>query len=492
MIKTRLSVAVLAATLALTGCIGDDEQEQAVTESYVGFDPVVAAADGAGRSPVIPFPFDALFAGAKTPTLNIPNSVTNPNPLVTQANLQDGFSTTASMFMDIFGYVDMATVPANIIIIKRGTTQPLVYGTDFTVESSTVKDSSGAPISAQRTRLLIEPLKPLAANSTYVIALKKGIKTLNGGMVQPSFMFNALNSATPVASRTDSYFTRFSATEKATLEALRSQLIRPITTQLAALGVTDVLLAYSVTTQSTTKTLDKLAMMIKDGTASDIAAVPTGQTVKQVLIAAGQATEQTAPPNADQTDVYVGTLKVPYYGEAPSEANPKAILSSYWKADATMPDTAATATAFSIPCGAYATGAKLPDGQTAMPSLSTTTCFPMPVKQSDQTIPVLVTVPKGAKPEGGWPVVIFQHGITRNRTDALAIASSFASAKHITVAIDLPLHGLPSSNPFYKNQLLAGSPVAGLMTNNERTFDADSSGNVCFWCSSCRFRNTFY
>ena len=65
MIKTRLSVAILAATFALTGCIGDDEQEQAVTESYVGFDPVVASADNANlpaaqqRGPVIPFPFDA-------------------------------------------------------------------------------------------------------------------------------------------------------------------------------------------------------------------------------------------------------------------------------------------------------------------------------------------------------------------------------------------------------------------------------------------------
>jgi hypothetical protein len=57
-----------------------------------------------------------------------------------------------------------------------------------------------------------------------------------------------------------------------------------------------------------------------------------------------------------------------------------------------------------------------------MPSVSTTTCFPMPViKQSDQTIPMIVTVPKGAKPEGGWPVVIFQHGITRNRTDILLL-----------------------------------------------------------------------
>jgi hypothetical protein len=67
-----------------------------------------------------------------------------------------------------------------------------LYGTDFTIESSAVKDGSGVPISAQRTRLLIEPLKPLAPNTTYVILLKKGIKTLNGGMVQPSFMFKCL------------------------------------------------------------------------------------------------------------------------------------------------------------------------------------------------------------------------------------------------------------------------------------------------------------
>jgi hypothetical protein len=169
MIKTRLSVAILAATLALTGCIGDDEQEQAVTESYVGFDPVVAAADGAHlpaaqqRGPVIPFPFDAFFANSTTPTLNIPNSKTNPNPLVTQANLQDGFSTTASWFVDIFGMVDLDTVAnvnpllSNLMIINGATGQALVYKTDFDIQTSTVKDGSGIPINAQRTRLLIEP-----------------------------------------------------------------------------------------------------------------------------------------------------------------------------------------------------------------------------------------------------------------------------------------------------------------------------------------------
>ena len=488
MIKTRLSVAILATTLTLVGCIGDDEEQKVVTESYVGFDPIVAAADNANlpaaqqRGPVIPFPFDALFAGAKTPTLNIPNA--GNVTFVSQANLQDGFSTTASWFVDIFGLVDLSTVPAHVLILNSATGQPLVYKTDFDIQTSTVKDASGIPISLQRTRLLIEPLKPLSPNTTYIVVLKKGIKTTNGGTVQPSYMFNFLNSDTPISSRTDSYFKRFSASEKATLETLRTQLVRKTVNTLKAippLGITDsnVLLAYSITTQSTTKTLDKVAA---NTTASEIAAVPIGQTVKQVLEAVGQA----APPNAEQTDVYVGTLKVPYYGDVPSAENPTAILSSYWKADATQPDLEdltqtdklRKVTPFQIPCAAYATGATV-NGIKLEPSISTTTCFPMPVKQSEQTIPMIVTVPKdiSKKPATGWPVVIFQHGITRNRTDVFAIASSFAAANHITVAIDLPLHGLPASNPFYKNQLLAPTPAAGLMTNNERTFDADFVNN---------------
>lgn len=452
MIKTRLSVAILAATLALTGCIGDDEQEQAVTESYVGFDPVVAAADGAGRSPVIPFPFDALFAGAATSTLNMPNPPDkdgNVNPLITQLNLQDGFSTTASMFMDIFGFVDMATVKDNLVIVERKTVpRVLVYGVDYTIQSSTVNDS-GVPISAQRTRLLIEPLKPLAPSTTYVVALKKGIKTTNGGMVQPSFMFNFLNSDTPIANITDSYFKRFSATEKATLEALRSQLIRPVVKGLAPLGVMDkdVLLAYTVTTQSTTTTLDKV---VASSVAGSIAAFPTGKTPQDLI--------PVLPANAD---IYVGTLTVPYYMETQadaSSANPAPILSTFWKADATQPDNTASFLGIDGACAAYA----------AKPSLSTTTCFPMPVKKHDQTIPMLISVPKTPKPEGGWPVVIFQHGITGNRTNMLPIAPAFAQAGYVVVAIDLPLHGiLPTDDA-------KALRITGV---SERTFDADFTNN---------------
>jgi pimeloyl-ACP methyl ester carboxylesterase len=467
MIKTRLSVAILAATFALTGCIGDDEQEQAVTESYVGFDPVVASADNANlpaaqqRGPVIPFPFDALFAGAKTPTLNIPNSVIDPNPLVTQANLQDGFSTTASWFIDIFGMVNLDTVAANkdnplsnnLMIINKSTGQPLMYGTDFAVQSSTVKDDSGVPISAQRTRLLIEPLKPLIPNTTYVVLLKKGVKTMNGGMVQPSFMFNYLNSDTKIQDVKDSYFNRFNPTEIGTLEALRDLVRNKIVNTLKTipvLGVTDsnVLLAYSVTTQSTTKTLDKV---VAQSVAGDIAAFPTGKTVQDLI--------PELPANAD---VYVGTLKVPYYMETQADAtadNKTPILNTFWKADQSQQaDSEAIFLGVKGACAAYI----------ANPSVSTTTCFPMPVKKHDQPIPMLITVPKTPKPPQGWPVVIFQHGITGNRTNMLPIAPAFAQAGYVTVAIDLPLHGI-----------LPTDATSGLRITNvsERTFDADFANN---------------
>jgi len=81
------------------------------------------------------------------------------------------------------------------------------------------------------------------------------------------------------------------------------------------------------------------------------------------------------------------------------------------------------------------------------------------------------------KPAGGkWPALIFEHGITRNRTDMLAVADSFADSGFVVVAIDLPLHGVTDpTSPLYAsgaNPLYAGLslPATGSI---ERTFDLD-------------------
>ena len=99
----------------------------------------------------------------------------------------------------------------------------------------------------------------------------------------------------------------------------------------------------------------------------------------------------------------------------------------------------------------------------------------MPVPRvAAKRIPLLATLPNATtgrtQPAAGWPVVIFQHGITLNRTVLFAIADSFAQAGFAVVAIDLPLHGVTdTANPFYQGPT---SPFG----NNERHFNLDNVG----------------
>ena len=60
------------------------------------------------------------------------------------------------------------------------------------------------------------------------------------------------------------------------------------------------------------------------------------------------------------------------------------------------------------------------------------------------TVGFTLVVPKAAThpmPANGWPVVVFGHGLTRNRNDALAIANAFATAGFATISTDVVWHG---------------------------------------------------
>ena len=454
---TRLAAAMLSVSLLLTGCFEDKESETGKVDAVVGFDPMPLPH---GSTPVIPFPFDGLFAGAATPTLNIPNP--KANPLVAQANLLDGFSTSASAFVDIFGFVDMSTVADNVVVVKRDTGDILVYGVDYTIQRATVMDN-GVPLDRQRTRLLIEPLKPLAPSTTYLVGVKRSMKTIDGGNLIPSRMFSILASSTAISAQTEPLLNNYSAGQKADLESLRSRLIGPAIAYLTTFGkvkASDLALAFSFTTQSISKTLDRLAA---SATAQPIAAAPLGKTVKDLLPATGDA--------GRIVDVYAGFTVVPSYQKT-SGGNTHSVepLTSYWAADPSGIDGDALHLG-AIKCSNYA----------ASPSASTTNCFPMPQKQTDQKIPLLVTVPNAAsgytRPAGGWPVVIFQHGITRSRADLLALAPALANAGFVAVAIDLPLHGQLPTEGLYKNAFFTGSPADGLMAD-ERTFDLDTGRNA--------------
>jgi pimeloyl-ACP methyl ester carboxylesterase len=471
----------LALVLALSACDkasneGGDFPGGTGEKAVSIFDPLAA-------SPQIPFPVDLLFAGFSDPTLNIPNPPTpptnQPNPFVAAVNQLDGWSTTASLFTDVAGFVDFDTVPSALTIIDTSTSPPtpLVPGVDFRVQSSTAIDPlDNRPISDKRSRILIEPLKPLKPSTTYVVALSTAARALpvggatEGEPVIPSDYFRVVRSSTPVSAQSEPVLAVLNDTQKATLEAIRRQLI-PVMQLLAAFGkpADTVAIAWPFTTQSTQITLQRMAetaqpnvLRLRQAPAPVSEETPAGTVLTTTLLG--------LPGPAAQ--IYAGRLTLPYYLSAPTAENPAALLTGFWKADTSKTNLDGQFLG-RVPCGAFAIGADLDEGPgvlTAKPSASTTVCYPLPLSQGNQTVPVIATVPVGTMPENGWPVVIFQHGITSNRSAVLGIVPALTAAGFAVISIDLPLHGILATDPRF----------AGLRNPDipERTFDVDLVNNT--------------
>ena len=97
-------------------------------------------------------------------------------------------------------------------------------------------------------------------------------------------------------------------------------------------------------------------------------------------------------------------------------------------------------------------------------SINVTWRFPYADKQGDVTVPVLAMIPDAScdpdgpgpasgKPADGWPVVIYQHGITVDRTAGLLVGNALASACIATIAIDHVMHGIAPLNDGEANSL---------------------------------------
>lgn len=453
----RLTPLLLAFAVAACGKTDNGDGGLAATPdvAYSLFDPVAASA-------VIPFPNDGLFAGTADGTLNIPNG--SGASFVDDANQLDGFSTVASAFTDFIGGVDVNSANAGaVIVINTKTFAPLVPGVDYRVVSSTAVDpATGIPLNLLRTRLLIEPLKPLAPATTYLVAVTRALQSVDGVPAEPADLFRVLLRTQTVdeqfASRSEPALTLLSSTQRATLEVIRQQYQTLILPGLNAAGITNdkLVIAWPFTTQSIGKTLARLQ------------AQASAQSMQ--LIATGLTTQDVIPQLPPVADLYVGSLQLPYYladatatsedGDFLMDGTPDNPLDSFWHADpAVVADGNAPA---GVPCAALA--------QTGGVSQSTTGCFPQPLPRATQTVPVLVTLPNAnsgqTMPAGGWPVVIFQHGITGNRSQMLPLAPALAAAGFAVVAIDLPLHGVGVNDPLR---------VPGTA---ERTFDLDLVNNA--------------
>ena len=451
MINRRVA-ALLVLVAPLAACVSGSESTTPSPNPNAAFTARFAPLDG-----IMPFPNDLYFNGSKTGTLNIPGSALVPqNAPLLELNHLDGFGTQSDISIYFTQPVDATTLATGVVVLQvtsdattkavTGVTKPLIPGTDYSIGLSPGLDSGGEIVT-------IKPLHPLVASTvtggttpkpaTYLVIVTTGVKSSAGTAVAPSSDYSTVVAAdVPALSPTPN----------------------PLKINMAATDplfpVAEFTLGQLAVAAAAGVTPDKVAVTFSFSTAylgvtlGDISATATAST--GAVAATGLNTHNLEAALPGIADVYAGVVTIPYYLSVPSAGNPTAALTGYWHGSVHGGDTSVL--------------------------------DPLPKATSNQTIPVLVTVPNanagcGATPAGGWPVVIFQHGITQNRTNVIAVADALAQACFAAVAIDLPLHGITdtstdvATNPFYQNQLFKGTPAAALMTG-ERTFNMDLENNT--------------
>ena len=143
-----------------------------------------------------------------------------------------------------------------------------------------------------------------------------------------------------------------------------------------------------------------------------------------------------------------------------------------------------------LPCAAVAS---VKTGRVTLPNFQTDADNPLsggapipgawddpltPEQNGNHTVSVFAFVPTGRQPEGGWPVILYGHGLGRSKNDAFAIASQLAATGFATVAMDWVAHGDPEA-------AIAGRAVqisddAPLCDGSPDPTDNATGGSSCF------------
>nr|MBX2880991.1 Ig-like domain-containing protein [Granulosicoccus sp.] len=420
----KLSALIAPVVLLLSACGSDtnynfDAQEEINDATTAALDPpeaLFSPADG-----VLPFPSSLLLQGSEDGTINIP--VADPGDLSdpqVALNQMDGFSTVAPISAAVSRPVDAATVVlGQTVRVFEITADPVT-----TVITGIVAElgNTDVAVTTQGNQIVIIPVRPLKEKTSYLVALTSGITDASDvpEALAPSLSYRLVTGSTELTGPVGSQLEPLRQLTLAQLGALTG----------AGVEASEVVLSWTFQTQSI----------------SDVLQAVKNQTTAQPLVVVNSSlTTSFVDGLAGKADVYIGTLDLPYYQTAPAAENPDfdAVLNGFW--------TAAN--------GGFVTRFN-----------------PAPESTTTVTVPVLMTTPNGnsavggTAPASGWPVTIFQHGITRNRTDMLALADAMADAGRAMIAIDLPMHGLVNPTDAIHAESTA------FPTDQERTFGIDVLG----------------
>ncbi len=476
----------LACLVLLVGCpsVTVDQNEQGNNGPTVEFDPA---------NSIVPFPNNLLIDPA-TGKVNLPeqcNESASSAATRTQVlNKLDGFGTyETAMTVTFTEPVDIASFAGNALLIQRvragepndpTTAIPVPV---VAIPGKTIRFNDQTNIAACTDPVMVDqvtliPTAPLEQHATYTVALLgddpatekvEGITTANGTAFEGSFTWQLIRSPDPVVvfdSDGNLIVNRTPLDPEVPADAAQLQGIALLwnahhaaITFLAAAGhpADQLLLAWEFNTQTTTDPLDPAV----DGSpASTPTALPLLGNVNPAAAAAVvNHLGPFAPCAGDAPDDTQCFLRVLLGGGkstdlAANYAVGKAtcaaagcanigtvlnslLLSKQYLTDVTNTEYTGTGSA-PIP-GAWS--------DPVSPQVVHDTAEANPIDNDPQAqIGVLVLLPTDPPPATGYPVVIFQHGITRSQGDVFGIAGdlTFQDATKqgfAVVAIDAALHG---------------------------------------------------
>lgn len=344
-------------------------------------------------------------------------------------------------------------------------------------------------------QIVMVPIKPLKAKQGYVVAVTDMVMDSNGNSVAPSSTYQSV--------RIDVKTLPLPLPSQLQLQTIINSYEDVLGS--AGVDESTLIYSAGFTTQSTADVFDvaKLGMLASAPVITPFAA--TGATAGQVLQANKLIDPSTpagmlAFQSASRAMIFGATLNTPQYLKTPtadgckltaemSTPNPVncAELFSRFEAKGDSPITvlgAVRSGALSAESFAKQYAAQAPagretfdnnpanlvgmtftvdvqvDGKTVKVPVDSarhlTKFNPLPKVQSIAKIPMIISAPnltainagRAARkedplvmPDNGWPVMIYQHGITTTKETLLPFAGAMAEAGIVVVAIDHPLHG---------------------------------------------------
>lgn len=499
--RTLLAVAV---ALSLSGCVetgsesdsnAEGDPEVATSTTRVAFDPA---------SQILPFPNNLLFEAGIDNTDELDGTINAPVPddpdsagLVQALNSLDGFSTIEAWRVEFTGEIDESSLKDHVRffelspgddsdgyprrLMASGVERELTYGEDFELSYTQGQDEDG-----NRTHVLkIQPSQRLDHNTTYAAVLQRGLKDAAGEEVganlpaalardtgmhdycYPERDGNVVSVANHSLSADDD---DAPDPDRVLLQCMTDLALGPVV-QDTELERNDALVAWSVTTQRVDNTFTESALHLRDVLSQVKAAYndddgPFGERELQManfidVNSTGEDDEDIPRSPEGKSIVWPGAVRLPVITPMPEGINDHgdavtdtpAALTEHWSCTLETPqyniasfDIDAGDTT-DVPCS---TDDAFKNGHITNYEVPRAENFQDEDPQFEilETVPAVLAIPDSdqdgvpERPNGGYPLVIYQHAIQQDRSNALAVADELAEQGYAVVAIDLPMHGM--------------------------------------------------